>query len=105
MPTANTDTEDWGTVPAPSAEAITLRDTVRAALGGLPQDQRLCLILHEYEEMSYREIGEILACSEGAARVLAHRARQALRTQLRGVMVEEEREMNETRKDSCHAHG
>ena len=62
----------------PSAKGETdgfaVRDGVREALLKLPPDQRLCIILHEYEGFSYREVGEILGNSEGAARGLAHRA-------------------------------
>lgn len=63
---------------------------VQAALQSLPAEQRLCLVLREYEGRSHREIGEILGCSEGNARVLAHRARRALRPLLTSLMESEE---------------
>jgi RNA polymerase sigma-70 factor (ECF subfamily) len=66
-----------------------LREKVREALQALPPDQRLCLILREYEGRSHAEIGEILGCSEGYARVLAHRARAALRVLLRPLLKRE----------------
>jgi RNA polymerase sigma-70 factor (ECF subfamily) len=66
------------------------RARVQEALQSLPPDQRLCLVLREYEGRSHREIGEILGCSEGNARVLAHRARQALRPLLESLLESEE---------------
>ncbi|MFN3650555.1 MAG: RNA polymerase sigma factor [Armatimonadota bacterium] len=67
-----------------------LREQVRRALLELPEEQRLAVILREYEGRSHREIGEILGCSEGNARVIAHRARCALRRRLRPVLEEED---------------
>jgi RNA polymerase sigma-70 factor (ECF subfamily) len=66
------------------------RSRVQAALQTLPRDQRLCLVLREYEGRSHREIGEILGCSEGNARVLTHRARRALRPLLETLLESEE---------------
>jgi RNA polymerase sigma-70 factor (ECF subfamily) len=67
-------------------EALTVRDQVREALRALPPDQRLCVILREYEGRSHGEIAAILGCSEGNARVLTHRARRALRELLRPLL-------------------
>jgi len=80
--------EDWATPPP--GEAFQVRDEVRRALGNLPADQRLCLILREYEGLSYRETAAILECSEGAARILSFRARQALRKMLRSLIESED---------------
>lgn len=71
---------------------LAVREQVRSALQELPAEQRMCLVLKEYEGKSHREIGEILGCSEGNARVMAHRARQALRRLLRPLLQTEERE-------------
>ncbi|NVO29945.1 RNA polymerase sigma factor [Hymenobacter lapidiphilus] len=49
------------------------------ALSLLPVAQREILVLHRFQGFSYAEIGELLSCSEGAARVKAHRALEALR--------------------------
>lgn len=56
---------------------------VREALLGLAEDQRTALVLKEYMELSYREVGEVLGCSEEAARARAYRARAALRVALK----------------------
>ena len=54
-------------------------DALQEALALLPIAQREILLLHRFQGFSYAEIGELLACSEGAARVKAHRALEALR--------------------------
>jgi RNA polymerase sigma-70 factor (ECF subfamily) len=45
----------------------------------LPEHQRSVLLLREQEEMSYREIAEVLNISEGKVKVDIFRARNALR--------------------------
>lgn len=67
-----------------------LRDEVRAALQALPRDQRLCLVLREYEHLSHREAAEVMGCSEGAVRVLAFRARRALARLLKSSLESED---------------
>ncbi len=59
-----------------------LAEQVRAAILRLPPDQRVAIILREYQGFSFREIAEITGASEEAVRVRAHRARQALRATL-----------------------
>lgn len=49
------------------------------ALQSLPLDKREVLILSKYKEIKFSEIGKILGCSEGAAKVKAHRALKDLR--------------------------
>jgi RNA polymerase sigma factor (sigma-70 family) len=69
--------------PSGEAERAEICERVRAALLALPEDQRTALVLKEYQELSYREIGEVLGCSEEAARARTYRARQSLRLSLR----------------------
>ncbi|MBC6990600.1 MULTISPECIES: RNA polymerase sigma factor [Hymenobacter] len=52
---------------------------LQEALALLPPAQREILVLHRYQGFDYEEIGEMLGCSAGAAKVKAHRALQALR--------------------------
>jgi RNA polymerase sigma-70 factor (ECF subfamily) len=61
---------------------LALREQVRRALQELSPEQRACLILREYEQRSYQEIAAILECTPENARVLAFRARRALRALL-----------------------
>ena len=51
-------------------------------IGKLPTDRRQALVLRFVEEMSTREIGEVLDRSEGATRVLIHRALQTVARQI-----------------------
>ncbi len=75
--------------PHTAFRAEAAREEVRLALLELPREQRLCLILREYEGLSHRETAEILGCSEGAVRVLAFRARRALARRLKALLEEE----------------
>jgi RNA polymerase sigma-70 factor (ECF subfamily) len=45
----------------------------------LPEDQRAALLLREQEQLSYREIGQVLDISESKVKVDIFRARTALR--------------------------
>lgn len=49
------------------------------AMDKLPVEKREILMLSKYKEMKFSEIGEVLGCSEGAAKVKAHRALNELR--------------------------
>jgi RNA polymerase sigma-70 factor (ECF subfamily) len=69
---------------------LALRQQVLQALQALPPEQRFCLILREYEQRSYEEIAAALQCTAQNARVLAFRARRALRALLETQMREEE---------------
>ncbi len=57
-------------------------DRAWQAIGRLPEERRQALVLRFVEEMSTREIGEVLGRSEGATRVLIHRALHAVARQL-----------------------
>lgn len=49
------------------------------ALDRLPEDKREVLLLSKFHEKKYREIGEILGCTEGAVKVKVFRALQDLK--------------------------
>jgi len=53
--------------------------TLELAFAKLGQEKRQLLALCKYEGLSYREIGEIMKCSEGNARIKVFRALQELR--------------------------
>jgi RNA polymerase sigma-70 factor (ECF subfamily) len=59
------------------------RRQVQAALLTLPEEQRSAVVLKEYAGLNYREIAQVLRCSEEAARARTYRARGALREALR----------------------
>ncbi|HEY7451389.1 MAG TPA: RNA polymerase sigma factor [Candidatus Limnocylindria bacterium] len=57
---------------------------IRAALARIPADRRQAVILRFVDGLSAREIGAVLDRSEGAARVLLHRALRDLAAELEG---------------------
>jgi RNA polymerase sigma-70 factor (ECF subfamily) len=54
------------------------QDEVREALEQLPENLRMVLILKEYGELNYKEIGRALGISEGNVKVRVFRARERL---------------------------
>ncbi len=60
------------------------RQAVALAIAALPPQQRAALTLRVHHNLSYKEIGEILQCSAGAARANVFHAIQKLRVQLAG---------------------
>lgn len=55
---------------------------VRTAIGRLPHDLKVTLLLHHYDRLSYREIAEITGCSERGVETRLYRARLQLREML-----------------------
>lgn len=55
---------------------------VKSCIQGLPFLQKEALILREYEQMGYDEIGAILNKSLGTVKTLIHRARENLKNKL-----------------------
>lgn len=49
------------------------------AMDRLPDDKRELLLMSKYQERKYKEIGEILGCSEGTVKVKVFRALQDLK--------------------------
>jgi RNA polymerase sigma-70 factor (ECF subfamily) len=71
----------------PPPELITAREDwqrLQAAVARLPPKQRLTLELRVFEELSFREVAEILSTSEGAAKVNYHYAVKKLKQWLGG---------------------
>ncbi len=60
-----------------------LEHKVDAAIGALPENQRVALALCRQEELSYEEIAEVLGCSLSATKSLIHRARETLKARLK----------------------
>jgi len=56
-----------------------LRGAVCTALGRLEARDREAILLREIAGLDHAELGAVLCCSPGAARVRAHRARRRLR--------------------------
>jgi RNA polymerase sigma-70 factor (ECF subfamily) len=84
--------EETGTTPdladdEPSAEQRLLRDermaAIRSHVMALPERQRMAVLMHKYQGMDYRQIGEVLKLSESATKSLLFRAYQTLRDKLK----------------------
>jgi len=71
----------------PSAEVRLVNDerltAIRAEVMALPERQRMAVLMHKYQEMDYRAIGEVLKLSESATKSLLFRAYQTLRERLK----------------------
>jgi RNA polymerase sigma factor (sigma-70 family) len=65
--------------PEQELEVTERQEILLSMLKTLPEQQRSALLLREQEEMSYREIAEVLGISESKVKVDIFRARNALR--------------------------
>lgn len=84
--------EETGTTPEvaddrPSVEQSLLKDERMAAIRkhvmALPERQRTAVLMHKYQGLDYRQIGEVLKLSESATKSLLFRAYQTLRERLK----------------------
>jgi len=75
--------------PAPRVDpdAGIVGETVRAALARLPENQREVIVLHWFEGLSFREVGEVLGATATAVKVRAHRGYGRLRAELEAAGV------------------
>ncbi|HOF89060.1 MAG TPA: RNA polymerase sigma factor [Armatimonadota bacterium] len=83
------DVDSFTTASSPDFERGEMARLVREAVTALPEEQRAVVILREYEGFSYKEIAAVVGCTEDAARVRGHRARQALKHALAPVLLDE----------------
>src|SRR6201998_1771058 len=56
---------------------------IRMKVEALPEQQRLAVIMHKYQQMDYKQIAEVLKKSESATKSLLFRAYETLREQLK----------------------
>jgi RNA polymerase sigma-70 factor (ECF subfamily) len=84
--------EETGTTPEvaddrPSVEQSLLKDErmamIRKHVMALPERQRMAVLMHKYQGLDYRQIGEVLKLSESATKSLLFRAYQTLREKLK----------------------
>jgi RNA polymerase sigma-70 factor, ECF subfamily len=84
--------EESGTTPdvadaEPSVEQKLMRDermgAIRKHVMELPERQRMAVLMHKYQGMDYRQIGDVLKLSESATKSLLFRAYQTLRDKLK----------------------
>jgi RNA polymerase sigma-70 factor (ECF subfamily) len=84
--------EETGTTPEvaddePNIEQRLLRDermgAIRKHVMALPERQRMAVVMHKYQGLDYRQIGDVLKLSESATKSLLFRAYQTLRDKLK----------------------
>ncbi len=62
-----------------------LERAVQNALAQLPQSQRVAIVMHRFQNLSFAEVAQALDLSESAVKVRAHRGYKRLRELLRGL--------------------
>lgn len=86
---------ETGTTPdvaddTPSAESDLLQkermNAIRQHVMALPERQKMAVLMHKYEGMDYKQIGEVLKLSESATKSLLFRAYQTLREKLKAFV-------------------
>jgi RNA polymerase sigma-70 factor (ECF subfamily) len=84
--------EETGTTPEvaddePTVEQRMMRDermaAIRTHVMALPERQRMAVLMHKYQGLDYRQIGDVLKLSESATKSLLFRAYQTLRDKLK----------------------
>ena len=69
----------------PPSEQVELSDDLvllQEAVLELPHDLRVCVLLHHYDAMSYRDIAEVVKCSARGVETRLYRARKLLKRRL-----------------------
>lgn len=84
--------EETGTTPDVADDELTveqqlLRDermaSIRKHVMALPERQRMAVLMHKYQGLDYKQIGDVLKLSESATKSLLFRAYQTLRERLK----------------------
>jgi RNA polymerase sigma-70 factor (ECF subfamily) len=84
--------EETGTMPDVAGDELSAEQrllseervkAIRAHVMALPERQRMAVLMHKYQGMDYREIGDALKLSESATKSLLFRAYQTLRDKLK----------------------
>ncbi|MFO0695643.1 MAG: sigma-70 family RNA polymerase sigma factor [Polyangiales bacterium] len=68
--------------PVEDAQRGLLLAEIQAALDELPEDYRLMILLADVEELSYKEIADVVGCPIGTVMSRLHRARKQMQTRL-----------------------
>jgi RNA polymerase sigma-70 factor (ECF subfamily) len=64
-------------------EARELQLVVRQVVAQLPRKQRMALLFSIYQQLSYKEIGDRIGCSEGAVKSMIHRSKLFIKKKLK----------------------
>jgi len=83
--------------PAKILEHKEIKSIIQTSIKSLPEKQRIAVVLHRYENLSYKEISEVLECTIPAVESLLHRAKQTLRIRLEPYFKNSTQVSNEIR--------
>ena len=72
--------------PEDATAGVELSNHVREALQKLSPALRMPVVLYDIEGLAYGEIAEVLSIAEGTVKSRIHRARQAMRVELKGLL-------------------
>ena len=81
--------EDEALIPASALDNSDHRAIILSIIESLPQQQRECVLLFYYSQLSVKQIAQALDCSEGTVKSRLNYARQKLRE---GILATEERD-------------
>lgn len=70
------------TSPIADAQRRLLGEEIQRAVDELPEDHRVMILLADVEELSYKEIADIVGCPVGTVMSRLHRARKSLQKSL-----------------------
>lgn len=73
-------------MPTRQLDRAELQQLVQQAMDELNERQRMALLLHKFENLSYSDIGESMELSSAAVKSLLSRARETLRSRLETYM-------------------
>jgi len=77
---------DWSAQLEDPAVAAEARAAIERAIGRLPEESRLVILLHDVEGLPNEEVAQILGLTVAAAKSRLHRARLVLRHELAGLL-------------------
>jgi RNA polymerase sigma-70 factor (ECF subfamily) len=75
--------------PTAGLERVELRERIDRALGQLSYEHRTALVLHEFEELEYKEIAKVMGCSIGTVMSRLFYARRKMATLLADLKKQE----------------
>lgn len=81
--------ENEGLIPASALENRAHREIILSIIEALPQQQKECVLLFYYSELTVAQIAQVLDCSEGTVKSRLNYARKKLRD---GILETEERD-------------
>lgn len=69
-------------IPGYRLEAKERSELIRKAIDSLPVNQRIAFVLHNYHDLSYKEVAVIMEISLSSVESLIHRAKTSLQNRL-----------------------